>query len=304
MSRAPQAYVWTRDRWSTRAREWLVYAAAHAFRLLTWPVGTWTLAAALAPAGGLVALAVPGFRRRAEENLALVWPHLDARARRAIVAEAGRQFLRLMVEYGQLDRMTREVEIETSGMEHLEAVTRSGRGAVILSAHYGNWEAVRIAARRADIEVGILYRAFNNRYLDRFGLGLIPCAGAPVLHKGPAGLREMMRHVKAGGVVMVLADQRNSGAPFIDFLGHPAETPTSPAEIAARSGAALLTARGRRDVGARRFAVEIGPPVEAENAEAAMAEVNARIGRWIVETPGQWLWFHRRWRATRRSRPR
>ncbi len=296
------AYVFTRTRWQARAREWLLYAPAWCFRMVTWPMGIWTLTGCLAPLGGWIALAVPGFRRRVEENLALVRADWPAEKRRRLVAEAGRQFLRLMIEYAHLDRWARRVEIEAEGLEHLEAALATGRGAVVVSAHYGNWEAARLAARRAGLELGIIYRAFNNRYVDRFTQGLIPCCGTPILQKGPAGLRELILHLRRGGAIMILVDQRNTGAPFLSFLGHPAETMTTAAELAARSGAALIPAVGRREVARRRFAVRFEAPVTVADAEAAMTEVNARIGRWIEAEPGQWFWFQRRWRTTRRSR--
>jgi len=251
-----------------------------------------------------VALLVPSFRRRAEENLALVWPQRSDAERRAILAEAGRQFLRLAIEYAHLDRWAREVALETRGIEHLRGALAGGRGAVVVSAHYGNWEAVRLAALRAGMPCGIIYRAFNNRYLDAFTLRLIPCMGEPVLQKGAPGLRELIAHLGRGGAVMILVDQRNSGAPFLDFLGQPAETMLTAAELARRTGAALIPAFGRRDVPGRRFEVGVEPLVEVETPAAAMAAVNAAIGRWIESEPGQWFWFHRRWKATRRSRAR
>ncbi|GMG80899.1 lipid A biosynthesis lauroyl acyltransferase [Paralimibaculum aggregatum] len=296
------AYVHARDRFSVRAGEWVLFSLALGLRWVTWPIGTWTLSNLLAPLGGWVALLVPGFRRRAEDNLAHVWPERSAAERRAILRDAGRSFMRLMLEYGRLDRLVGTAEIEVEGIAHLRETLASGRGAVLVTAHYGNWEAVRIAARRAGHDCGIIYRAFNNRYLDRFTMGLIPLAGEPVLQKGPAGLRELIAHLKRGGAVMILVDQRNSGAPFIDFLGQPAETMTTAAELARRTGAALIPAVGRREVAARRFRAVFEPPVAAARPQDAMAEVNRRIGAWVEAEPGQWFWFHRRWRSTRRSR--
>ena len=299
-----QGYHWVRDRWSVRAGEWVLYALARGFRILTWPVGPWTLTGALSPLARLIALAVPGFRRRAEANLALVWPGRPEEERRAILAEAGRSFLRLMVEYAQIEKLRRDAEIRTEGIGHLREALASGRGAMIVTAHYGNWEAIRAACARAGIECGILYRPFNNRYLNAYTHRTIDALGRPVLEKGPAGLRECIAHLKRGGVILLLVDQRNSGAPFLPFLGHPAETMTVSAAVAARCGAALIPAVARRDAGARRFEVRFEREVTEDEPEAAMRAVNARISAWIEEAPGQWFWFHRRWRSTVRSRPR
>jgi len=300
--RARESHYQRRERWRTRAGEWLLFALAWSLRILTWPVPSWTLSGALAPLGGWLALAVPGFRRRAEANLRLVWPDRPATERRRIIRDAGREFVRLMVEYARLDKFVRGLDLDIAGVEHLRGAAATGRGVVLVSAHYGNWEAVRLAAGRLGVECGIIYRPFNNRYLDRFTVNLIPCAGRPVLHKGRKGMRRMRAHVGQGGVVLILVDQRNSGAPMLPFLGHPAETVTAAADLARRTGAALLPARAARDAPARRFHVRFEAPIAADGAEAMMAEVNARISQWITERPEQWFWFHRRWRRTLRSR--
>jgi Kdo2-lipid IVA lauroyltransferase/acyltransferase len=298
------SYHQSRGRWSVRAGEWLLAALAWCFRTATWPVPTWTLTNICAPIGGALALALPGYHRRAEANLALVWPDRSAAERRRIVRGAGAQFTRLMVEYARLDKALPEFEIEVAGAEHLLAAQAAGRGAILVSAHYGNWEAARMAALRLGCETGILSRAFNNRYLDRFALGLIARAGRPIIRKGWGGMRQMLDHVEAGGFVMILVDHRNSGAPLIDFLGRPAETATGAADVARRTGAALIPVCAARNVAARRFDVTFEAPVTGEDSRAMMAEVNRRVGAWIEAAPEQWFWFHRRWRTTVLSRPR
>lgn len=291
-----------RDRWSTKAGEWVLFALAWTFRWITRPLPAWTMAGLWAPVGGALAVAVPSFRRRAEENLALVWPDRPAAERRRIARAAGAHFARLAVEYGRIDRFLRDFEVAITGAEHPQAARAEGRGAVLVTAHYGNWEAARIAALRLGCETGIIYRAFNNRYLDRYAVSVIHVAGRPVLQKGRQGMRQLVRHVEQGGFVLILVDQRNSGAPFLDFLGHPAETVTAAAELARKTGAALIPVRATRNLAARRFDVAFESPVTGDEAGAMMAEVNRRIGVWIEEHPEQWFWFHRRWRQTSRSR--
>lgn len=302
MSRVSHYMV--RDRWTTRAGEWVLFALARGFRWVTWPVPTWALTGAVAWAGSRLVMVIPAFRRRAEENLARIWPEMPVPERRGLVRQAAGQFLRLAVEYARLDRVAREMVLEVDGLAHLDAARAAGKGAVLVGAHYGNWEAGRVAAKRAGHEVGIIYRAFNNRYLDRFTMNLIPVAGEPVLQKGREGMRALVGHVRRGGMILILVDQRNSGAPFLDFLGQPAETVTAAADLAARTGAALIPMRAARNVAARRFDVTFEAPIPADAPGGAMQAVNDRIAAWVREDPAQWFWFHRRWRSTVRSRAR
>lgn len=295
MSRTREAYVFAKDRWPVRAIEWLIFALAYIVRLCTRPLSARAVGALADRIGRLGVRLIPAFRRRAVSNLALVRPDMPAAERDRLVSDSAAAFARLAMEYVNLDRFARHTDLRAEGLDHLRTAHAQGKGVLVVTAHYGNWEAVRLAACNAEVPMGIFYRAFNNRYIDRFALRLIPRLGEPVLHKGPRGLRALIQHLRTGGAIMILMDQHSSGAPMIPFLGVPAETATTPAEVALRCGATILTAVARRTP--TGFEVRIEPPVQAADAASAMAEVNERIGRWIEEEPAQWFWFHRRWKV-------
>ncbi|MEM7210356.1 MAG: lysophospholipid acyltransferase family protein [Pseudomonadota bacterium] len=295
-----EGYNQVRDRWSTRALEWVMYAAAWVFWKLSQPFSIWSLSRLFGAIGSRLVLLIPPFRKRVEDNLDLVLPDMTQDARRSLVRETTRNFIHLAIEYAHLDHFIRSMEIKTEGMEHILATRDAGKGAIVVTAHFGNWEAIRVASKREGHEIGIIYRAFNNRYLDAFTMKMIPDAGAPVLQKG-SGLRQLLHHVRKGGLMMILVDQRNSGAPFIDFMGQPAETVTAAAEMAAKIGVPLIPARAVRDTANRRFDVQFETPVEGTDPVAMMTEVNSRISAWVTEYPAQWFWFHRRWKSNNRS---
>ena len=295
-----EGYNQVRDRWSTRALEWAMFAAAWSFRAVSWYIPVWTLSRWFGAAGCRLVLIIPAFRKRVDDNLKLVYPKMQAAERRTLVREAARCFIHLAVEYAHLDRFIKRLEVRHSGIQHLAEAHAKGKGAIIVTAHYGNWEAIRVAAKREGFELGIIYRAFNNRYLDAFTMDMIPDSGQPVLQKG-GGMRQLVSHVRRGGMMMILVDQRNSGAPFIDFMGQPAETVTAAADMAAKLGAALIPARAVRDMREKRFDVTFEAPVTGTDSIAMMTEVNRRITTWVAEQPAHWFWFHRRWKSTTKS---
>jgi len=298
-----KGYQQVKDRWSTRAGEWISFALAWCFVRATGPVPIWTLAGILAPIGSFLAVVIPGARTRVMENLDYVWPDLTAGEKRRILKATGAEFIRLVIEYVRFSIPKENVEVRVTGIEHLEAARDAGMGAVLVTAHLGNWEAIRLAAQRAGCESGIIYRAFNNRYVDRYARNLIAGLGEPVLHKGRRGMRRLVAHVAHGGTMLIVVDQRTTGAPMLPFLGKPAETVTAAAALAARTGAALIPAVARRNVDERCFEVIFEPPVTGPNPEQMMSTVNDRISCWIEETPEQWFWFHHRWKTTAPNTP-
>ncbi|MEO0680597.1 MAG: lysophospholipid acyltransferase family protein, partial [Pseudomonadota bacterium] len=216
---------------------------------------------------------------------------------RALAAAAGDNFCRVVAEYWRIDGLAaRPDRVRVVDAAPLAQARARGRGVVIASAHFGNWEAIRLAARAATgEECALIYRAFNNPAVDAVAQRFIAVAGRPVLHKGREGTRALLRHVARGGTALVLVDQRQTGAPLLPFLGREAETATAAADLARRFDAALLTACARRRDDGLGFDVTFQAEATGDTAEAMMAEVNGRIGAWIDADPGQWFWLHRRW---------
>ena len=256
-------------------------------------------AVALAGMAGRIFLPLLPVRRRIERNLALVWPDFGPEHTRTLIAGVGDSFARTIAEYVRLPALAAMPERRrTEGLGHLTDAVAAGRGAVIASAHFGNWEMIRLAARDAGVDVGIIYRAFNNRSFDRLAMLRIRVAGEPVLHKGRQGLRDMLGLVRDGGVILVLMDQHvTTGAP-LPFLGRPALTATAIPAMCKRVGAALLPATATRSDDGKTFDIRFEAPVAPGDAEEMTAEVNRRMEAWVRARPAQWFWLHRRWRPS------
>lgn len=257
-------------------------------------------------AGAVIGPLWPGLVKRVADNLALVRPGASRAEARALAAGVCGQFARAAVEYLNLERIAADPDrvIVEDAAPLLEAL-QAGRGVVLVTAHFGSWEAVRLAVRRATAEAGegrdcaLVRRAFNNPRFDAWSQTMIAHAGVPVLHKGREGTRALLRHVARKGVALILVDQRQTGSPLIPFLGREAETALAAAELALRFDCALIPARGLR-LEDGRFSVRFETEIPRSDAETMMAEVNARIGAWVEAWPEQWFWLHRRWK----TRPR
>ena len=239
----------------------------------------------------------PGAQRIAD-NLALTGaghdPHALSRA-------VGDNFGRTIAEFVRLPAMlSRPERRHVEGLSHLRAALAEGRGVVVASAHYGNWEMLRAAARDAGIDLALIYRAFNNSSFDALVAWRLEAAGRPVLHKGRPGMRALLAHLRSGGAILVLLDQHSTGGAWLPFLGRPAATATAIATLCQRSGAVLLPAVAARRADGLSFAIRFEPPVQSAPPLAMTAAINDRIAAWVEADPGQWFWLHRRWRPRHR----
>ena len=117
--------------------------------------------------------------------------------------------------------------------------------------------------------------------------------------KGRRGNLGFVRHIAGGGMAMILFDLHDPAGVAIPFLGRPAMTATTAADLALRYDALLVPAFGiRRDDGLS-FDCAIEEPIPHATAPAMMAEATARLERHVEAHPGQWFWVHRRWKAGR-----
>jgi Kdo2-lipid IVA lauroyltransferase/acyltransferase len=242
---------------------------------------------------------LPMMRRRIERNLTRIHPQMDAAGRAALARDIGGHFGRVIGEYAILPRLVRDpalTALSGPGLEALQKARAEGRGAVLVSAHFGNWEMIRAALGHAGIPCGMIYRAFNNRLFDARCREVMRSAGEPVLAKGHRGTRALVTHIARGGVALILVDQKQTGAPRLPFMGHPAETALAAAELASRYRVPLIPAFATRQPDGRRFAVDLEEPVPEAPAAIRMTEVNARIASRIAAHPEQWFWLHNRWR--------
>ena len=242
----------------------------------------------------------PSLRRRVDENLRLVRPGMAADERHAmtgrIAANAGRTLAGIWFPR-DFARACAGLEATGPGLATLRQAARDGSGAIVVVGHFGHWEALRHILRREGIEIGGLYRPSNNPYYDPIFREGLEAAGTPIVPKGSAGARTMLKHIRGGGIMAILPDQHVGDGAWLDFMGQPALTSLSPAELALRYGVPLLPAF--MPVVDGRLEVIVDAPIAPADAAGMMQAFNDRLGAWVARHPDQWLWFHRRWKYAR-----
>lgn len=240
---------------------------------------------------------------RARENLRLVWPGLSEAEVAGLIRGLWDNFSRVPNDYWNLHqiRADRDGRIEIVGAEHLAALRDSGRPGILFSAHIGDWEMATIAARMHDIDLTVVYRPFNNPFIDALVRGWQRASGLELVMKGREGARRLTQVLKAGGHTFMLVDVRMNDGISVPFFGIEAMTPSAPAALALKYDALLVPIHAER-TGPARFRVTVEPPRpavstgdRAADIAATMTWVNGRIEDWVRARPDQWMWLHRRW---------
>jgi KDO2-lipid IV(A) lauroyltransferase len=262
-------------------------------------------ALAIGSAFGLAVGALGVRARVARENLARAFPETPAGEREAILAGHYRELGRVALEYPRIPDLVRlpdgEVVAGVDGIENFEAARGAGRGALMVSGHFGLFELMGgwMAQRHP---VSFLVKPLSNPRVERWIRSIRERAGAELINTG-SGTRGVLRALQRNRWVCILADQdaRREGV-FVPFFGVPASTPRGPAAIALRTGVPIIMAFIERQADGRHR-LEFQPPLALPPAgdpdpERTLTAAHVRaLEERIRRRPDQYFWLHKRWKT-------
>jgi Kdo2-lipid IVA lauroyltransferase/acyltransferase len=181
------------------------------------------------------------------------------------------------------------------GLPAVEAALAERRGAIVVSGHFGGWEATRAWLKEQGAPCATVYRPLKNKHLDALYHDSVAHTGSPMLPKGRLAVRTLVRHLNQGGFVALLVDQYDHGSPALDFLGRPAPTTLTPAELALKFRMPLIPAYAPRTPDGARIDIWFDAPIPPTSAPEMMQAFNHSLAAQVRARPGQYYWLHRRW---------
>jgi Kdo2-lipid IVA lauroyltransferase/acyltransferase len=248
-------------------------------------------------------------RRIALQNLKLAYDGEKSDVERlAIARRVFENLFHLIFEIGwslrlPADELPRHFSL--SGTEWCRQAMDKGKGVLYLTAHFGNWELLPIAAHLAGIPARIVYRPLDAPFLDRFFKEGRTRFGAKVIPSRPRGaMYKIYRELKHGHPVAMLMDQNVDWyeGVFVDFFNHRACTNRGMALLALKSGAPVIPAFMIRTP--EGFHAAFGPELpliqtgdSIKDIEMNTAQYNRVIELYARRFPEQWFWVHQRWKT-------
>jgi KDO2-lipid IV(A) lauroyltransferase len=247
-------------------------------------------------------------RRIARTNLALCFPELSGEEHRQLLkahfASLGIALVETALSWWAPDSRLRPLA-RLTGLEHLEAALRQGRGVILLSAHFTTLEiGGRLLALHAPFHV--LYRDHRNPVIETLQRRARRRRFEKPIPRGD--LRGMLASLKQNRPVWYAPDQDfgRDNAVFVPFFGTPAATLTATSRLARASGAPVVPFFPCRLPGARGYELTLLPALEdfpgadiAEDTRRLMALIEERVR----QQPDQYLWVHRRFKTRPPGKP-
>jgi len=189
-----------------------------------------------------------------------------------------------------------------TGREFVDEARALGRGAILATAHFGNWEAARIMPC-FQIPLSVVTKRQRNTRFNDFTDRIREQHGVSVIDM-KRGLRDIIHHLNKNELVAILADQ-NAGphGVIFEFMGYPASHWLGVAKISLRYRVPILPAFALRNPDdSLTFAYEpmiYHPELEdnPDNYELILRELDDILIRYIRSYPEQWFWVHKRWKG-------
>jgi len=191
------------------------------------------------------------------------------------------------------------------GVEHLEQALAEGGGAVLSTAHCGNWELLNARLGTAGVPMTIVVREVYDQRVDRIATCLRTRFGSEVVIRGRKAGRQLNQALSANRVCGLLIDQdiRDIPGVFVPFFGKPAWTPLGVAALSLKAGCPVTPAFIARRPDLTHHARILPPlpvPTSRDQTERVLeltAAATKAIEDQIRAQPEQWVWMHRRWRS-------
>ena len=263
----------------------------------------------LGTAVGATVLAIARTERaRALEHVRVAFPDLDDAGHAELVRRCAAHLGQTLGEVAWLWRASAERVTQLctmDGAEHLHQAREQGRGAVLVTAHCGNWELLNASLNLAGIPMTIAVRELDDPRLSLLATRLRERFGSDVVPRGVSAGRRLARALVSHRVNGLLIDQdiRDIPSVFVPFFGRPAWTPSGAATLALRLRCPVIPAFIHRQPDGHHHAV-VHPPLPLPTGDSdedkvveLTAAATAAIERQIRQYPEQWVWMHRRWRT-------
>lgn len=248
-----------------------------------------------------------GARRQALENYAGIihQPVDSARVRRTARASMV-GYAKLLMDFALLPSLSaEEVEamVQWEGFEHIQGAVTAGRGVIVVTPHFGNWDIAASAAVRRGLPVTAVTERFGDDDMNARVVEARERIGMKVVPLGVAAGKAVLTALRHGEVVALVCDlpPKEGRTVTVRVCGQDAVVPAGPALLALRTGAPVVPILCRRRPDNRYLlrvqpALDFQPSGDADRDLVDLAQaIMDRFEPDLLATPEQWYLFSPMW---------
>lgn len=253
-----------------------------------------------------------GRHRVAMDNLRRAFPEKTEAELQTIASDMWANMARLAAEYVFIDQLfdfdpakQGSGRVEVNGVEIFDRLRDENKPHIFFTGHTGNFELLPVGAAAFNLQVTALFRPPNNPYLAEHLFSTRRATMGELLASKSGVAFALARVLERGGNIGVLVDQKFHRGVRTTFFGRECETSPLVPKLARQYDCDVYPARCVRLPG-NRFRLDVFEKLELPRDEKGSVDVtrtaqllNDTVEAWVREYPGQWMWFHKRWKLSR-----
>jgi len=194
--------------------------------------------------------------------------------------------------------------VEVVNMDRIQNASKSGRGTILLTGHFGDWELSSLVSSVEGFPIMVLAREQKMKRMNELLNQLRESNGCKVIRKGMS-TKNIFKALYEKNIVGILSDQDSGkNGIFVDFFGRPVSCNSGPFEIAERTNSLILPNFIVRTKGpCHKLILEEYIDLNdlsssRESIKQGLVIFTNLLESYIRKYPDQWLWLHKRWKST------
>ncbi|MCJ7773441.1 MAG: lysophospholipid acyltransferase family protein [Desulfobacterales bacterium] len=257
--------------------------------------------------GGIAYLVAVGERKKTIRHLKMAFGDDKSDAEIKLIARkvfihlgiAAADMIRLpiYIKKGVLNRL-----VTAEGFHHIETALSKGKGVIVLTGHFGNWELGGAWLAQNEIPVTVVGTPLYDPRLDAIIVNGRNHAGYKNIARSK-GTRDIIRSLRKNFALALLIDlDTKVEGVFVNFFDHPAHTATGPVILSQKYGSPIVPVfiHMRDDL---TYCVSFSKELDLVSTENKEQDLITNVQKCsdeyekvIRQYPEQWIWMHELWK--------
>ena len=237
-------------------------------------------------------------------NLKLAYPELNEPDLQALIRRSIQSQCMTYIEFVKCWGMPPQYSLDLlkniHGAELLEKALANQKGVIVVVPHFGCWELLNVWLNLYTQPM-IMYKPDKIKGVNRYILDARQKGNAILVPTNETGIRQIFKHLKQGGLTVVLPDHlpKASGGIYSHFFQQNTLSATLVSKMAAKTQCNVIGLSCIRNPEFSSFDVhctELSPIILSKDLQESVDGLNLAMQEMIQLKPEQYIWSYKRFR--------